>query len=44
MAVSRVSEAQCAATGKNPEGDRVKHIDVYFGASYRNGRFVKQAS
>ena len=24
------------------EGDRVKHIDVYFGASYRDGKFVKQ--
>jgi ketosteroid isomerase-like protein len=24
------------------EGDRVKSIDVYFGASYRDGQFVKQ--
>jgi ketosteroid isomerase-like protein len=24
------------------EGDRVKSIDVYFGASYRHGVFVKQ--
>ena len=23
-------------------GDRVKSIDVYFGASYRDGRFVKK--
>jgi ketosteroid isomerase-like protein len=26
------------------EGDRVKRIDVYFGAAYDNGAFVKQAS
>lgn len=25
----------------NFEGDRVKRIDVYFGATYENGRFVK---
>jgi len=24
------------------EGDRVKSVDVYFGASYRDGKFVKQ--
>jgi hypothetical protein len=24
------------------DGDRVKHIDVYFGASYRDGKFVRQ--
>jgi ketosteroid isomerase-like protein len=24
------------------QGDRVKSIDVYFGASYRNGQFVAQ--
>ncbi len=24
------------------EGDKVKRIDVYFGASYQNGAFVKQ--
>jgi ketosteroid isomerase-like protein len=24
------------------EGDRVKRIDVYFGATYKNGAFVKQ--
>jgi ketosteroid isomerase-like protein len=24
------------------EGDKVKRIDVYFGATYRNGAFVKQ--
>jgi ketosteroid isomerase-like protein len=24
------------------EGDRVKRIDVYFGATYQNGAFVKQ--
>jgi ketosteroid isomerase-like protein len=23
-------------------GDRLKHVDVYFGASYRDGKFVKQ--
>ncbi|MDB5503242.1 MAG: hypothetical protein JWR89_3144 [Tardiphaga sp.] len=26
------------------EGDQIKSIDVYFGASYQNGKFVKQAS
>jgi ketosteroid isomerase-like protein len=26
------------------EGDRIKSIDVYFGASYRDGVFVKQKS
>ena len=26
------------------EGDRVRSIDVYFGASYRDGAFVKQKS
>jgi ketosteroid isomerase-like protein len=26
------------------DGDRVKRIDVYFGASYQNGVFVKQSS
>ena len=26
------------------EGDRVKRIDVYFGATYENGAFVKQPS
>ena len=26
------------------EGDRVKSIDVYFGATYRDGVFVKQKS
>jgi ketosteroid isomerase-like protein len=26
------------------EGDRVKRIDVYFGATYENGVFVKQPS
>ena len=39
-----------AKTGKNFrntefftfEGDRVKRIDVYFGATYENGAFVKQ--
>ena len=25
------------------EGDRVKRIDVYFGAAYQNGVFVRQA-
>jgi ketosteroid isomerase-like protein len=25
------------------EGDKIKRIDVYFGASYRNGVFVKQS-
>jgi ketosteroid isomerase-like protein len=25
------------------EGDRVKHIDVYFGATYQDGVFVRQA-
>ncbi len=24
------------------EGDKIKRIDVYFGATYRNGAFVKQ--
>jgi len=24
------------------EGDRIKSIDVYFGAAYRDGVFVKQ--
>jgi len=24
------------------EGDKVKRIDVYFGATYENGKFVKQ--
>jgi ketosteroid isomerase-like protein len=26
------------------EGDKVKRIDVYFGATYENGTFVKQPS
>jgi ketosteroid isomerase-like protein len=26
------------------EGDKIRHIDVYFGASYQNGVFVRQAS
>jgi ketosteroid isomerase-like protein len=26
------------------EGDRIRSIDVYFGASYQDGAFVKQAS
>ena len=26
------------------DGDRIKHIDVYFGATYENGAFVRQAS
>jgi ketosteroid isomerase-like protein len=26
------------------EGERVRRIDVYFGATYRNGAFVKQTS
>ena len=26
------------------EGDRIKRIDVYFGATYENGAFVKQKS
>jgi ketosteroid isomerase-like protein len=26
------------------DGDRVKRIDVYFGATYENGTFVKQQS
>jgi ketosteroid isomerase-like protein len=26
------------------EGDRIKRIDVYFGATYENGVFVKQPS
>jgi ketosteroid isomerase-like protein len=26
------------------EGDKIRHIDVYFGATYRNGAFVKQSS
>ncbi len=26
------------------EGDKVKRIDVYFGATYENGAFVKQPS
>jgi ketosteroid isomerase-like protein len=43
---------KCAAKGgksfRNTEfvafaGDRIKRIDVYFGASYQNGAFVKQA-
>jgi ketosteroid isomerase-like protein len=25
------------------EGDRVKRIDVYFGATYKNGAFVRQS-
>lgn len=25
------------------EGDRIKSIDVYFGATYQNGAFVKQS-
>jgi hypothetical protein len=25
------------------EGDRIKRIDVYFGATYQNGAFVKQS-
>jgi ketosteroid isomerase-like protein len=25
------------------DGDRVKRIDVYFGAAYENGRFVRQS-
>ena len=42
---------QCVARGgkrfRNTEffsfrGDKVKRIDVYFGATYENGRFVKQ--
>jgi ketosteroid isomerase-like protein len=24
------------------DGDRLKHVDVYFGASYRDGKFVKE--
>jgi ketosteroid isomerase-like protein len=24
------------------DGDRIKRIDVYFGAAYQNGKFVKQ--
>jgi hypothetical protein len=24
------------------EGDRIKQIDVYFGATYKDGAFVKQ--
>jgi hypothetical protein len=24
------------------EGDKIKRIDVYFGASYENGAFVRQ--
>jgi len=44
---------RCVAKGgknfRNPEfvtfeGDRVKRIDVYFGATYENGAFVKQPS
>jgi ketosteroid isomerase-like protein len=43
---------ECVAKGgksfRNTEffafaGDRIKRIDVYFGGSYRNGAFVKQA-
>ena len=26
------------------EGDKIRSVDVYFGASYRNGLFVKQLS
>jgi hypothetical protein len=26
------------------EGDRIKQIDVYFGATYQDGAFVKQPS
>ncbi len=26
------------------EGDRIKQIDVYFGATYQDGKFVKSAS
>ena len=26
------------------EGDRIRSIDVYFGASYRDGAFVRQKS
>jgi ketosteroid isomerase-like protein len=26
------------------EGDKIKRIDVYFGATYKNGGFVKQQS
>jgi ketosteroid isomerase-like protein len=26
------------------DGDRIRRIDVYFGATYQNGVFVKQAS
>jgi hypothetical protein len=26
----------------NFEGDRIKRIDVYFGATYQDGAFVKQ--
>jgi hypothetical protein len=25
------------------DGDKVKRIDVYFGAAYQNGAFVRQA-
>ena len=24
------------------DGDKIKRIDVYFGAAYENGKFVKQ--
>jgi ketosteroid isomerase-like protein len=26
------------------DGDKVKHIDVYFGATYQDGKFVKQGA
>jgi ketosteroid isomerase-like protein len=26
------------------DGDKVKHIDVYFGATYRNGNFVRKST
>ncbi|MGB9117511.1 hypothetical protein [Bradyrhizobium sp.] len=28
--------------GQPFEGDRIKRIDVYFGATYQNGAFVRQ--
>jgi len=40
---------QCGKSFRNTEfftfeGDRIKRIDVYFGATYENGAFVKQKS
>ena len=41
--------AKCGRTFRNTEffafeGDKVKRIDVYFGATYQDGKFVKQGA